>query len=70
MNRSKITTQEAEALLRDGCVLKTHKSRRMLQSYCVVNARGRAWYINKDVFETLRKHGFRETPNDKAPISE
>jgi hypothetical protein len=34
----------------------------MLQSYCVVNPHGRAWYINKDVFNSLLKRGFLETP--------
>ena len=65
-DKSQLTTQEAEVLLRNGCVLKTHKSRMMLQSYCVVNPHGRAWYINKDVFNSLLKRGFMETPNDKA----
>ena len=68
MSKSTISTAAAEMLLRDGWVLKTHKSRLMGHSYYVHNeARrgfcGSARYINKDVFDTLVARGYFVKPN-------
>jgi hypothetical protein len=58
VNKSQISTKEAEQLLSEGWKLKQYKDTHLLHSYYIANKNGNAKYINKQISDTLQQKGF------------